>query len=113
MLLSLLITAKILFAFFSVGAMYEVHSSLKFVRCKWTPLDPVSPFPLPQGTHMQADISRDCNSDLFSTSVGGLFGGADSIRFVCYFVINHDYIVNKNTHIACYLLLNLSYANKQ
>ena len=45
-------------------------------------MDPVSPFPLPQGTRMQADISRDCNSDLFSTSVDGLFGGADRIRFV-------------------------------
>ena len=45
-------------------------------------MDPVSPFPLPQGTRMLADVSRDCNSDLFSTSVDGLFGGADRIRFI-------------------------------
>ena len=49
---------------------------------KWTPMDPVTPFPLQQGTHMQADVSRDGNSDLFSTSVDGLFGSADRIRFV-------------------------------
>ena len=49
---------------------------------KWTPMDPVTPFPLQQGTHMQAEVSRDGNSDLFSTSVDKLFGGADRIRFV-------------------------------
>ena len=49
---------------------------------KWTPMDPVTPFTLPQGTHMQAVISTDGNSDLFTTSVETLFGGADRIIFV-------------------------------
>ena len=31
---------------------------------------------------MQADVSRDGNSDHFSTSVDGLFGGAGRIRFI-------------------------------
>ena len=47
---------------------------------KWTPMDPVTPFPLPQGTHMLTDVSRDSNSDLLATSVDALFGGADRIR---------------------------------
>ena len=45
-------------------------------------MDAVTPFPLPQGTHMRADVSRDGNGDLFSTTVDRLFKGADRIRFV-------------------------------
>ena len=53
--------------------LYAIASGLPWTR---------TPFPLPQGTHMLADMSRDSNSGLFSTSVDALFGGADRIRFV-------------------------------